>query len=103
MTQAAQTSTPTTAWRLDPVHTNVEFAVRHLMISTIHGHFGDVSGTAVVPGNDFSRAEIEARVGVASVDTRDAQRDGFLKSSDFFDVEAYPAIAQKPTDRSGTG
>jgi polyisoprenoid-binding protein YceI len=95
MTQAAQTSTPTTAWRLDPVHTNVEFAVRHLMISTIHGHFGDVSGTAVVPGNDFSRAEIEARVGVASVDTRDAQRDGFLKSSDFFDVEAYPAITFK--------
>jgi polyisoprenoid-binding protein YceI len=49
MTQAAQTSTPTTAWRLDPVHTNVEFAVRHLMISTIYGRFGDVSGTAVAP------------------------------------------------------
>jgi polyisoprenoid-binding protein YceI len=64
MTQAAQTSPPTTAWRLDPVHTNGEFAVRHLMISTIHGRFGAVSGTAVVPSNDFSRAEIEARVGV---------------------------------------
>jgi polyisoprenoid-binding protein YceI len=79
MTQATQTSTPTTAWRLDPVHTKVGFAVRHLTISTIHGRFGDVGGTAVVPSNDFSRAAIEARVGVAGVDTRDAQRDGFLR------------------------
>ena len=66
MTQAAQTSTPTTAWRLDPVHTNVEFAVRHLMISTIHGRFGDVSGTAVVPSNDFSRAEKRGSVWLVS-------------------------------------
>jgi polyisoprenoid-binding protein YceI len=67
MNQVAPTSTPSTPWRLDLVHTNVEFAVKHLMISTIHGHFVDVSGTAVVPGNDFSRAEIEARVGVATL------------------------------------
>jgi polyisoprenoid-binding protein YceI len=61
---AAQTATPgkTTTWQVDPAHTNIEFAVKHLMISTVRGRFSDVTGTVIVPANDFSRAQIDATV-----------------------------------------
>ena len=81
-----------TTWRLDPAHTQVEFAVRHLMISTVRGRFSDVSATVVVPDGDFSRARLEASIGVASLDTREPQRDAHLRSSDFFDAERFPVI-----------
>jgi polyisoprenoid-binding protein YceI len=89
-----QTATPkkTTTWQVDPAHTHVEFAVKHLMIATVRGRFSDVAGTVIVPGDDFSRAQVEATVGVASIDTRESQRDGHLKSPDFFDVEKYPTM-----------
>jgi polyisoprenoid-binding protein YceI len=76
-----QTATPkkTTTWQVDPAHTHVEFAVKHLMIATVRGRFSDVAGTVIVPGDDFSRAQVEAR-------------DGHLKSPDFFDVEKYPTM-----------
>ena len=91
---ATQTATPgkTTTWQVDPAHTHVEFAVKHLMISTVRGRFSDVAGTVIVPGDDFSRAQIDATVGVASIDTREPQRDGHLKSPDFFDVDTYPTM-----------
>jgi polyisoprenoid-binding protein YceI len=96
---ATQTATPrkTTTWQIDPAHTHVEFAVKHLMIATVRGRFSDVTGTVMVAGDDLSRAQIEATVGVASIDTREPQRDGHLKSPDFFDVEKYPTM----TFRSG--
>jgi polyisoprenoid-binding protein YceI len=89
-----QTATPskTTTWQVDPSHTHLEFAVRHLMIATVRGRFSDVAGTVIVPGDDFSRAQVEATVRVASIDTREPQRDGHLKSSDFFDVEKHPTM-----------
>ncbi len=88
-------STPaesTTTWRLDPAHTQVGFAVRHLMISTVRGRFNDVTGSFVVPGGDFSRGHLEASINVASVDTREPQRDAHLRSPDFFDAERHPEI-----------
>jgi polyisoprenoid-binding protein YceI len=82
----------TTTWQLDPAHTHVAFAVKHLMIATVRGRFSDVAGTVSVPGEDFSRARIEATIGVASIDTREPQRDAHLKSPDFFDAEKHPTM-----------
>lgn len=81
-----------TIWQVDPAHTHVAFAVKHLMISTVRGRFSDVAGTVIVPGGDFSRAQVEATVGVASIDTREPRRDGHLKSPDFFDVDKHPTM-----------
>src|SRR5258705_9611025 len=89
------TSSKTTIWKIDPAHTHVEFAVKHLTIATVRGRFSDVSGALTVAGDDFSQARVEATVGVASIDTREPNRDAHLKSPDFFDVEKYPAMTFK--------
>ena len=93
----------TTTWQIDPAHTHVAFAVKHLMIATVRGRFGDVAGTVIVPGDDFSRAQVEATIGVASIDTREPQRDGHLKSPDFFEVEKYPTMTFKSRRVEPTG
>ena len=100
-----QTATPgkTTTWQIDPAHTHVAFAVKHLMIATVRGRFGDVAGTVSIPGDDFSRAQVEATIGVASIDTREPQRDGHLKSPDFFDAEKNPTITFKSRRVEPTG
>ncbi|MFZ5624264.1 MAG: YceI family protein [Gemmatimonadota bacterium] len=85
----------TTVWQLDPSHCTVEFAVRHLMISTVRGRFGDVKGTVTTEGDDFRTAQVDVTIGVASIDTREPQRDDHLRSADFFDVAKYPTITFK--------
>jgi len=92
MTTQAATLGKAITWQVDPAHTHVEFAVRHLMIATVRGRFSDVTGTVIVPDGDFSRAQLEATVGVASIDTREPQRDAHLKSPDFFEVDKYPTM-----------
>jgi polyisoprenoid-binding protein YceI len=79
-------------WHIDPAHTQVEFAVRHLMISTVRGRFSDVKGTLTVPDGDFSRAQIAVVINAASLDTREPQRDAHLRSPDFFDVEQFSTL-----------
>ena len=81
-----------TTWTLDSAHTNVEFAVKHLMIATVKGRFGDVSGKLTGSINDPSRFELEVNIATESVDTRQGQRDAHLRSADFFDAEKWPAI-----------
>ena len=92
MTTQAATLGSVTTWQVDPAHTHVEFAVKHLMIATVRGRFSDVTGTVIVPDGDFSRAQVEATVNVASVDTREPQRDAHLKSPDFFEADKYPTM-----------
>lgn len=82
----------TTQWRVDPSHSHVEFAVKHLMISTVKGRFADIDGTVKADGGDWTRASIEVSIKAASIDTRDEKRDAHLRSADFFDVEPYPYI-----------
>ncbi len=82
----------TTVWTIDPAHSNVEFAVRHMMISTVKGRFADVAGTLTLDDRDPTRSRVEVRIGVASIDTRAEQRDQHLRSADFFDVERYPEL-----------
>lgn len=81
-----------TNWQIDAAHTNVEFAVRHLMISTVKGRFGDVSGTLSLDPNDPVAATAEITIKTASIDTRQEQRDAHLRSADFFEAEKYPVI-----------
>jgi polyisoprenoid-binding protein YceI len=81
-----------TIWQVDPAHTHVEFAVKHLVIATVRGRFNDATGTVIVAGDDFSRARIEAAIGVGSIDTHESQRDGHVKSPD---VDKYPTLTFK--------
>jgi polyisoprenoid-binding protein YceI len=91
-TVSAPVATPAGTWNIDPAHSNVEFAVRHLMISTVKGRFADVKGAIVLDDADVTRSTVDVTIGVASIDTRVGQRDDHLRSGDFFDVERFPAI-----------
>jgi polyisoprenoid-binding protein YceI len=78
----------TGSWQIDPVHSVVEFRVRHMMIATVKGRFRDFDG-AIASGEVPS---VEGSIRVASLETLDARRDEYLRSPDFFDVERYPEI-----------
>lgn len=79
-------------WTIDPAHTNVEFAVRHLMISTVKGRFGDVRGTVELDLANPARARLDVTIGIESIDTRNADRDAHLRSADFFDAANFPEM-----------
>ncbi len=81
-----------TSWKIDPAHSHVEFSVRHLMISTVKGAFGDVRGTVWTDDSDAATALVDITIQVASIDTRQEQRDAHLRSADFFDVARFPTI-----------
>ena len=82
----------TTIWAIDPSHSKIGFKVKHLMISNVLGSFREFEGTVSTTGNDFSKSVISFSLNAASVDTEIADRDGHLKSGDFFDVENHPKI-----------
>jgi polyisoprenoid-binding protein YceI len=90
--QVAGSPTTATTWNIDSAHTNVEFGIRHLMISTARGRFDQVTGSATVDSADPSAITLDVSIGVASIDTRQAQRDAHLRSPDFFDVERFPVM-----------
>lgn len=100
------TATPTlTTWKIDPSHSQIEFGVRHMMITTVRGRFAGVDGTVRLDTSDPSSADVNVRIDAATVDTRDAQRDAHLRSADFFDVEKYPSItftSKRPVERQGS-
>jgi polyisoprenoid-binding protein YceI len=100
MTTAIEPVTATT-WQLDPAHTSVEFAVKHLMISTVKGHFGDVTGTVTGSLADPDSVSADISISVESIDTRQAQRDAHLRSPDFFDALKWPAIRFAGTRAEG--
>lgn len=83
-------------WTLDPSHSEVQFSVRHMMISKVRGTFGVKSATLTAPENPLE-ATVEATVDVASIDTKDEGRDNHLRSADFFDVETYPTMEFRST------
>ncbi|HZS87042.1 MAG TPA: YceI family protein [Chloroflexota bacterium] len=91
-------------WQIDPKHTLVEFSVRHMMITTVKGRFGDVKGTITLDESDITRSSVEAEIDANSIDTRDEQRDGHLRSPDFFDTGTHTAITFKSTrvERAGS-
>lgn len=85
-------------WTLDPMHSEITFKVKHLMISTVTGQFRNFNVVAETAGNDFSQpGNVEATIDVSSIDTNNEQRDGHLKSDDFFSAGKHNQIAFKGT------
>jgi len=91
-TIATPEETATTTWNIDPVHSHAEFKVKHMMISNVKGEFKGIKGTLKLNRADSTQSEVEISIDAATVDTGDAQRDGHLKSGDFFDVEKFPVV-----------
>ncbi len=92
-------------WEADPPHSSVAFAVRHMMISTVHGQFRTFTATATGDPAEPEKATIEATIDVGSVDTGNEKRDSHLKSADFFDVEKFPKMTfkSKKIEPAGAG
>ncbi len=91
------TDTAITTWKIDPAHSAAEFKVKHMMISNVKGSFTGISGTLTEHATDASLSGVEASVDITTISTGDAQRDGHLKSADFFDAEKFPAMTFKST------
>jgi len=92
-----------TAWEIDPNHSTVEFAVKHMMFTTVRGRFKDVKGTILADESNPSNSSVQAEIAAASIDTGVADRDGHLKSADFLDVEKFPTISFRSKRVEGTG
>jgi polyisoprenoid-binding protein YceI len=79
-------------WVLDPTHSELQFKVKHLMITNVTGRFDVLTAEVESDGADFSNAKVHFSANAASINTGNEQRDGHLKSGDFFSVEEFPAI-----------
>jgi polyisoprenoid-binding protein YceI len=84
--------TATTTWNIDPAHSAAEFKVKHMMISNVKGKFTGLTGKLNLSDADVSKSSIEASIAVATLNTGDEQRDGHLKSADFFDAEKFRSM-----------
>ena len=103
-TSTAPTSVqiPAGTWTIDPSHSEVGFSVRHLMVSKVKGNFETFSCTIVI-GEDPLASSFTAEVDLNSINTRDAQRDGHLRSADFFEVETHPTLTFASTSVRPSG
>ncbi|KLI04697.1 MULTISPECIES: YceI family protein [Mycolicibacterium] len=88
MTVAVATDLTAGTWAIDPVHSSINFSVRHLMVSKVRGSFETFSGDVVVA--EGGTPSVSATIDVTSIDTRNEQRDAHVRSADFFDAENYP-------------
>jgi polyisoprenoid-binding protein YceI len=95
--------TKTTTWNIDPVHSAVEFKLKHMMISNVKGQFTGIHGVLALDATDLTNSLVEASIEAASITTRDLQRDAHLKSADFFDVQTFPTLTFKSTRISRVG
>lgn len=86
-----------TTYQIDPKHSSIEFAVKHLMFTTVKGRFASVTGSITVDESNHANSSVEATIDVSSIDTREEQRDQHLKSPDFFHADEHPSITFKST------
>jgi len=91
------------SWEIDATHSQATFSVKHMMISTVRGHFEVLSGKLHIDEDHPDNSWVEAEVDATSINTRDARRDDHLRSPDFFDAEKYPKIKFKSTKVTSTG
>jgi polyisoprenoid-binding protein YceI len=96
MSTVTETLIPTGTWNVDPAHSKVGFAVKHMGIATVRGEFTEFAGSLVV-GDDLSSAKATGTIKVESVDTNESQRDEHLRSPDFFDAAQYPELTFEST------
>jgi polyisoprenoid-binding protein YceI len=87
----------TTKWDFDFTHSNVDFSVRHLLVSKVRGRFNKWNGTLLIDEANLGASSVEVQIDAASVDTSEPKRDEHLRSADFFDVEKYPHLTFKST------
>jgi polyisoprenoid-binding protein YceI len=102
-TLAGAASAAAATWAIDPAHTSVQFAVRHMMVSNVRGTFTKLSGAVQGDEAKPTEAVIEVTVDPGSIDTRDAKRDDHLRGPDFFDVAKHPAITFKSKSIGAAG
>ncbi|MDT0382024.1 YceI family protein [Streptomyces sp. DSM 42041] len=93
----------TGAYTLDPAHTRIGFVARHAMVTKVRGAFNDFTGTARIDGAHPEKSSVELTIKAESIDTRNADRDGHLRSNDFLDMAQYPEIAFRSTGVQATG
>lgn len=84
--------TDSTTWVIDPIHSDISFKIKHLVISTVTGSFRKFDGQIVGKRDDFNGAKVHFTINVKSIDTNQAQRDAHLQSGDFFEADSYPEI-----------
>ena len=84
-------------WKIDNAHSEINFTVRHMMISNVRGRFEEFSGNVELDLENPHNSSVEVQISASSIDTREPQRDAHLKSADFFDVEKYPQMIFKST------
>lgn len=96
-TATLKKETSKTKWVLDPSHSELAFKVRHMMITNVKGEFKEFDAALVSQGSDFSKSTVDVTIDATSIDTGDDQRDGHLKSADFFEVDKFPAPTFKST------
>ena len=92
MTTATDFATLTGTYTLDPAHSRLGFVARHAMVTKVRGGFNDFEGTLTLDGDNPAGSSVQVTAKVASIDTRNDQRDGHLRTNDFLDAEKYPEI-----------
>ena len=88
---------PTTQWDFDLSHSSINFHVRHLMVSKVHGRFAKWEGNLLLDEEDLTRSSLEVTIDASSIDTKEDKRDGHLRSPDFLEVDKFPTITFKST------
>lgn len=102
---AWQAAAATTTWKIDPAHTAAQFAVKHLMISTVRGEFKAVTGTVTWDDQDVTKSKVDVTIDAKTVNTGEEARDKDLKSEKFFEVEKFPTMTftSKKVEAAGAG
>jgi polyisoprenoid-binding protein YceI len=96
-------SAQATQWKIDAMHSEADFSIKHMSISTVHGSFRGISGTVTYDPANVAKSGVEATIDVTSVDTGVAPRDKHLKSPDFFDTDKFPTMTFKSTSVKKVG
>lgn len=90
-------SAAASTWEIDPAHSSIEFSVKHMMVTTVKGLFEKVKGTVDLDEKDLAKSTVDVTIDLASVNTRNQERDAHLRSADFFEVEKFPTATFRST------
>lgn len=99
----APLAAPLTRWVIDTAHASASFKVRHLLVASVRGVLGPITGQAWLDEQDLTRSRVELAIDVAGLDTRNADRDAHLRGPDFFEVERFPTLTFRSTSLTRRG